>query len=70
MANDKHKLALSIVEFAQLCGVGRSLLYQAIKRGDLKIRKAGRRTLILREDGLAWLAKLPDAPAKAPSQPQ
>lgn len=65
MANDKHKLALSIAEFAQICGVGRSTLYEAIKRGDLKVRKAGRRSLILREEGLDWLAKLPVACAKA-----
>jgi excisionase family DNA binding protein len=56
MANDKQKLALSIAEFAKLCGLGRSFLYEEIKRGDLNIRKAGRRSLILREEGVAWLA--------------
>lgn len=56
-----QKLAYSIAEFAQMTGVGRSLLYEEITKGNLRVRKAGRRTLILQEDGQAWLSKLPVA---------
>lgn len=59
MANKDLKLAHSIAEFAQLSGLGRSFLYEQIKSGHLPVRKAGRRTLILRDEGQAWLAKLP-----------
>jgi excisionase family DNA binding protein len=65
MPRDTYKLAMSIAEFARLAGVGRSTLYNEIKSGRLKVRKAGRRSLILREEGLAWLATLPVASAKA-----
>lgn len=55
----KQKFAHSIAEFAQLSGLGRSFLYEQIKSGQLPVRKAGRRTLILHQEGEAWLAKLP-----------
>ena len=59
MQNEVNKLALTIAEFVQLSGMGRSYIYQEIKAGRLIVRKAGRRTLILRDEGLAWLANLP-----------
>lgn len=59
MENDTQKFAHSIAEFARLSGVGRSFLYEQIKAGLLPVRKAGRRTLILRDEGEAWLANLP-----------
>ncbi len=59
MAKNNNKLAHSVAEFAQLSGLGRSFLYEQIKSGELPVRKAGRRTLILHEEGRAWLGKLP-----------
>jgi excisionase family DNA binding protein len=67
MANKDGKLAHSIAEFAQLSGLGRSFLYVQIKSGHLPVHKAGRRTLILHDEGLAWLAKLPVAVQRPPS---
>ena len=61
MTTRHQKLAHSIAEFAQLSGLGRSFLYEQIAAGRLPVRKAGRRTLILHEEGQAWLAKLPVA---------
>ena len=59
MAAKDQKLAHSVAEFAQLSGLGRSFIYEQIKAGLLPVRKAGRRSLILRQEGEAWLAKLP-----------
>jgi Helix-turn-helix domain len=67
MTNRDRKLAHSVAEFAQLSGLGRSFLYEQIKAGLLPIRKAGRRTLILHDEGQAWLAKLPVAGQRGPS---
>ena len=64
--NEDQKFAHSIAEFAQLSGFGRSFLYEQITSGRLPVRKAGRRTLILHDEGLAWLAKLPIAGQRAP----
>ena len=52
-------LALGIFEAARAAGVSRSTIFEEIKVGRLKARKAGRRTLILHEDLAAWLASLP-----------
>ncbi len=57
------RLAVGIMDAARLAGVGRSTIYQSIKEGGLKARKAGRRTLILKDDLQAWLNSFP--PAKA-----
>jgi excisionase family DNA binding protein len=48
-------LAYSIAEACALTSVGRTTLYTAIKNGDLKIHKVGRRTLITANDLVAWL---------------
>jgi excisionase family DNA binding protein len=53
------RLAVGIMEAARLAGVGRSTIYQSISAGDLAARKAGRRTLILRDDLEAWLNSFP-----------
>lgn len=56
----QEKLAFTIDEFCKAHGIGRSLCYDEIAAGKLRIRKAGRRTLILDEDAKAWREALPD----------
>ena len=48
-------LAYSILEACKLTSVGRTTLYSAIKTGDLKVHKIGRRTLVTANDLVAWL---------------
>jgi hypothetical protein len=67
MSTDIPKRAYSIAEFARLAGVGRSFLYEQIRCGRLKVRKAGRRTLVLNEEGAVWFANLPSASRRASS---
>jgi hypothetical protein len=55
------KLAYNLSEFARLTGRGRTTLYGAIAAGDLRAKKSGRNTIILADDGQAYLAALPDA---------
>lgn len=55
------ELAVPILEAARRAGVGRSSLYEAINRGDLPLRKAGRRSLIRVDDLKAWIDALPIA---------
>ena len=51
--------AYTVREFCRAYGIGRSLTYIEIAAGRLLVRKAGRRTLILKADADAWLASLP-----------
>lgn len=52
-------LAWSVDQFADIAGLGRSFVYEELRAGRLKGRKAGRRTLILAEEGQEFLQALP-----------
>jgi len=50
-----QKLAYSLDEASHVSGSCRSIVYRKLKNGRLKFIKVGSRTMILREDLLAWL---------------
>jgi excisionase family DNA binding protein len=56
-----RKLAYSVSEFSKLSNLSRSLLYEAIKLGELQSIKVRGRRLILAEDGKNWLLSFRDA---------
>ena len=58
-------MAVTIPDAVRLSGCSRTALYDALKRGDLAARKAGRRTLISFADLQAYLASLPTYQAGA-----
>ena len=51
--------AMSIEEFCDRYGIGRTTAYAEIKEGRLRARKCGRRTIIADDDGDEWLQHLP-----------
>jgi excisionase family DNA binding protein len=53
------KRAMSVEEAAKAAGVGRTLLFEEIRKGHLKARKVGRRTIITMDELDAWLKSLP-----------
>lgn len=55
------KAALSVEDFCDRFGIGRTAAYEEMKTGRLKARKCGRRTLIPRTEAERWLANLPVA---------
>lgn len=58
-------LAVTIPGAVETSGLSRSAIYEALKRGDLKARKSGRRTLISFADLDNYLANLPEYRAGA-----
>lgn len=52
-------LSLSIEEVRAASGLGRTKLYQLINSGELKARKIGKRTVVLRDDLETFLKNLP-----------
>lgn len=53
------QLSLSIEETRIASGLGRTKLYALINSGELKARKIGKRTVILKDDLDAFLKNLP-----------
>lgn len=58
-------IALTIPNAVKVSGMSRTSIYEALKRGDITARKAGRRTLISFADLQAYLASLPEYRAGA-----
>lgn len=53
------KLSFSYETLAEATDTNRTTLFGEAKAGRLKVRKLGRRTVILRADAEAWLQSLP-----------
>ena len=51
---------LTLNDASIISGIGRTKLYEAIANGELKARKFGSRTLVLREDLVGFLKSLPE----------
>jgi excisionase family DNA binding protein len=70
MANDMTDnpmvpMALKISEACVASRCGRTTIYEAIKRGELRALKRGKSTLILESDLRRWLESLPAMPSAA-----
>ena len=53
------KIGYSIRETVSVSGLGRTSIYQAIRRGELRALKKGARTIVLHNDLKRWLECLP-----------
>jgi excisionase family DNA binding protein len=51
--------AMSIAEFCERYGPGRTKTYEELKSGRLRGRKIGKRTIITEDDAEDWLRCLP-----------
>ena len=58
-------ITVTIPDAVKASGMSRTSIYEALKRGDLTARKAGRRTLISFADLQTYLASLPQYHAGA-----
>jgi hypothetical protein len=51
--------AMSIAEFGEQYGLGRTKTYEELRSGRLRGRKIGKRTIITEDDAEDWLRCLP-----------
>ena len=54
---------MSIKEFCDEYGVGTTQCYEEVKRGRIRLRKLGRKSLITRDEAERWLENLPTSGA-------
>lgn len=59
-----NQLAYSILEACEAARIGRTNLYEAIRSGELRAVKHGKRTLILADDLRRFLESLPPVTPK------
>ena len=54
-------------QWAKANHIGVNFAWRAIARGSLKVRRVGKRMLVLEKDGLAFLESLPSGPPATPA---
>jgi hypothetical protein len=53
------RIAYTLPEAARIAGVSRTRIFDAARRRELTIRKAGRSSIVTHDDILAWIRSLP-----------
>jgi predicted DNA-binding protein YlxM (UPF0122 family) len=56
---DTSRKSYSIPEICRRNDTSRSTIYEEIRRGRLRVRKLGRRSIVTDDDERAWLDALP-----------
>jgi hypothetical protein len=53
------RIAYTLPEAARIAGVSRTRIFEAVRKQDLTIRKAGRASIVTHDDLVAWIESLP-----------
>jgi hypothetical protein len=53
------RIAYSLSEAARVAGVSRTRIFEAVRRQELTIRKAGRASIVTHDALVAWINSLP-----------
>jgi hypothetical protein len=59
MTDNIATIAYRIEDVPAIAGVSRTRVFQAVRKRELSIRKAGRASIVTRDDLLAWIRSLP-----------
>jgi hypothetical protein len=59
MTDNIAAIAYRIEDVPAIAGVSRTRVFQAVREKELRIRKAGRASIVTHDDLLAWIRSLP-----------
>jgi predicted DNA-binding transcriptional regulator AlpA len=54
-----EKLMLTVDEFCEMIGFGRTTFYKAVNAGDLKVQKYRKRTFVAQEEARRFVKNMP-----------
>jgi hypothetical protein len=54
-----NRIAYTLPEAARIAGVSRTRIFEAVRKQELTIRKAGRASIVTYDDLVAWIKSLP-----------
>jgi hypothetical protein len=63
--SSSQRRGMSIEDFSERYGPGRTKTFEEIRAGRLRAKKIGRRTIIAEDDAEEWLRQLPTVEVKA-----
>jgi len=53
------RIAYTLPEAARIAGVSRTRMFEAVRKQELTVRKAGRASIVIHDDLVAWIQSLP-----------
>lgn len=65
MPSRTDRLAYTIVELAEMSGLGRTTIYREAKAGRLRLTKIGKRSIITVAEAKRWMAAVSGIPGSA-----
>ena len=54
-----NRIAYRLPEAARVAGVSRTRIFDAVRRQELTVRKAGRSSIVTHDDLMVWINSLP-----------
>ena len=54
-----NPMLLGVADACRVLGIGRSSFYEAVSRGEITIKKLGKKSLVAHSDLIAWANRLP-----------
>ena len=58
-------ILLSVADACRALGIGKSSFYEAVSRGEITLKKLGKKSLVAHADLVAWANRLPNSGRKS-----
>lgn len=52
-------ILLNVADACRVLGIGKSSFYEAVARGEIRLKKLGKKSLVAHADLVSWASRLP-----------